>query len=253
MRSTRKLTARSYLDWGIPVNIADAQPGDIGVIPRGTSSWQGHVFFIDRIDGPWVWGLGGNQSDAVNVKRYPVSKLLGVRRAGNVAPAVTLSVRDVQTRLRALGYHEVGTVDGVIGPRTRAAILAFRDDHALPLEPITDVALTEALEHAAPREVAPARAAGSPEQSRIVAATNAQIGLGVVGAAGTLGAQIAPALAEAEEAQDMAARMIALFGVESWLPAALPWIGIAVFIGVILYALKAWSARIEDHQTGRTP
>jgi hypothetical protein len=192
-------------------------------------------------------------SDAVNVKRYPVSKLLGVRRAGHVTPAVTMSIRDVQTRLRALGYHEVGTVDGMIGPRTRAAILAFRDDHALPLVPIIDVALTEALEHAAPREVAPARAAGSPEQSRIVAAANAQIGLGVVGAAGTLGAQIVPALAEAEEAQDMAARMIALFGMESWLPAALPWIGIAVFVGVVLYALKARAARIEDHRTGRTP
>jgi len=98
LRSTRKLTARSYLDWGIPVAVHDAQPGDIGVIPRGSSSWQGHVFFIDRIEGAWVWGLGGNQSDAVNIKRYPASKLLGVRRAGNVAPAVTLSVRDVQAR-----------------------------------------------------------------------------------------------------------------------------------------------------------
>jgi uncharacterized protein (TIGR02594 family) len=253
IRSTRKLTARSYLDWGIPVDIADAQPGDIGVIPRGSSSWQGHVFFIDRIEGAWVWGLGGNQSDAVNVKRYPISKLLGVRRAGHVAPAVKMSVRDVQTRLRALGYHEVGAVDGDIGPRTRAAILAFRDDHALPLVPNIDVALAEALEHAAPREVAPARAAGSPEQSRIIAAANAQIGLGVVGAAGTLGAQIAPALAEAEEVRDLAAQMIALFGMESWLPAALPWIGIAVFVGVILYALKARSARIDDHRTGRTP
>jgi uncharacterized protein (TIGR02594 family) len=253
IRSTRKLTARSYLDWGIPVDIADAQRGDLGVIPRGSSSWQGHVFFIDRIEGAWVWGLGGNQSDAVNVKRYPVSKLLGVRRAGHVAPAVTMTVRDVQTRLRALGYHDVGTVDGIIGPRTRAAILAFRDDHALALVPIVDVALAEALEHAIPRKVAPTRAAGSPEQSRIVAAANAQIGLGVVGAAGTLGAQIAPALAEAEEAQDMAGRMIALFGMESWLAAALPWIGMAVFVGVILYALKARAARIDDHRTGRTP
>lgn len=253
IRSTRKLTARSYLDWGIPVDLAETQPGDIGVIPRGTSSWQGHVFFIDRIEGPWVWGLGGNQSDAVNVKRYPISKLLGVRRAGNVAPAVTLSVRDVQTRLRALGYHEVGTLDGMIGPRTRAAILAFRDDHALPLVPIIDVALADAPEHAAPREVAPARAAGSPERSRIVSAANAQIGLGVVGAAGKLGAQIAPALAEAEEAQDLAGRMIALFGMDSWLAAALPRIGTAVFVGVILYALKARSTRIDDHRMGRTP
>ena len=253
IRSTRKLTARSYLDWGIPVEIADAQPGDIGVIPRGSSSWQGHVFFIERIEGAWVWGLGGNQSDAVNVKRYPVSKLLGIRRAGNVAPSSALSVKAVQTRLKKLGYHEVGNIDGVIGPRTRAAILAFRDDAALPLVPTIDVALEEALKLANPRQVAQERAVGAPVDSRIVTAANAQIGLGVVGAAGTLGAQIAPALAEAEQAQDLAARMIALFGMDSGLAAAIPWIGMAMFVGVILYALKARSARIEDHRTGRTP
>jgi len=253
IRSTRRLTARSYLDWGVPVEIADAQTGDIAVIPRGASSWQGHVFFIDRIEGPWVWGLGGNQNDAVNVKRYPVSKLLGVRRAGNVAPAVTIGIRGVQTRLRALGYYEVGTVDGIMGPRTRAAILAFCDDHALPLVPAITVALADALERAVPREVAPERATGRPEQSRIIAAADAQIGLGVLGAAGTLGAQIAPALAEAEQAQTLAARMIALFEVQEWVSAALPWVGLAVFVGVIFYALKARAARIEDHRSGRTP
>ena len=253
IRSTRRLTARSYLDWGVPVEIADAQTGDIAVIPRGASSWQGHVFFIDRIEGPWVWGLGGNQNDAVNVKRYPVSKLLGVRRAGNVAPAVTIGIRDVQTRLRSLGYYEVGTVDGIMGPRTRAAILAFCDDHALPLVPAITVALAEALERAVPREVEPERATGRPEQSRIIAAADAQIGLGVLGAAGTLGTQIAPALAEAEQAQTLAARMIALFEVQEWLSAALPWVGLAVFVGVIFYALKARAARIEDHRSGRTP
>lgn len=253
LRSTRQLTARSYLEWGVPVESADAQPGDIGVIPRGSSGWQGHVFFIDRIEGPWVWGLGGNQSDAVTVKRYPVSKLLGVRRAGQVAPRVTMTVREVQTRLRALGYHEVGTLDGLMGPRTRAAILAFRDDAALPLVPIIDVALIEALDRAAPRQVAPERAAGVPADSRIVTAANAQIGLGIVGAAGSLAAEIAPALADAEEARSLAARLIALIGAEGWLTAALPWIGAAVFAGVILYALKARKARIEDHRSGRTP
>ncbi len=253
MRSTRKLTARSYLDWGIPVDIADAQPGDIGVIPRGSSSWQGHVFFIDRIEGAWVWGLGGNQSDAVNVKRYPISKLLGVRRAGNVAPSSALSVKAVQTRLKDLGYHEVGNIDGDIGPRTRAAILAFRDDHALPLVPIIDVALEEALTVAPHRTVGPERASGAPENSRIVTAANAQIGLGVLGAAGSITSQIAPALREAEQARDTASRIFALAGLEAWLAVALPWIGMVMFVGVIFYALKARSARIEDHRTGRTP
>ena len=119
--------------------------------------------------------------------------------------------------------------------------------------PIIDVALIEALDRAAPRQVAPERAAGVPADSRIVTAANAQIGLGIVGAAGSLAAEIAPALADAEEARSLAARLIALIGAEGWLSAALPWIGAAVFAGVILYALKARKARIEDHRSGRTP
>ena len=253
IRSTRKLTARSYLDWGVPVETADAQQGDIGVIPRGSSNWQGHVFFIDRIEGAWVWGLGGNQDDAVNVMRYPVSKLLGVRRAGNVAPSVTMSVEAVQRRLKDLGYHEVGQIDGKIGPRTRAAILAFRQDNDLALVPIIDVALTEALDRASPREIAPERASGTPAESRIVTASNAQIGLGVIGAAGSIGSQIAPALMEAEQARDMAGRVFTLIGLENALSIALPWIGAAVFVGVVIYALRAKAARIDDYRSGKTP
>ena len=253
IRSTRKLTARSYLDWGVPVEVVDAQQGDIGVIPRGSSSWQGHVFFIDRIEGAWVWGLGGNQDDAVNVKRYPLSKLLGVRRAGNVTPSVTMSVEEVQGRLKELGYHEVGQIDGKIGPRTRAAILAFRQDNDLALVPIIDVALTEALENTAPREIAPERASGAPAESRIVTAANAQIGLAVIGAAGSIGSQIAPALLEAEHARDVAGRVFTLIGLESWLSNTLPWVGAAVFIGVVVYALRAKAARIDDHRSGKTP
>ena len=253
IQSTRKLTARSYLDWGVPIDVADAQQGDIGVIPRGSSSWQGHVFFIDRIEGAWVWGLGGNQDDAVNVRRYPVSKLLGVRRAGNVAPSVPLSVEAVQRRLKDLGYHEVGQVDGKVGPRTRAAILAFRNDNDLALVPIIDVPLTEALERASPRKIAPERASGAPAESRIVTASNAQIGLGVIGAAGSIGSQIAPALMEAEHARDMAGRVFTLIGLENALSIALPWVGAAVFIGVVFYALRAKAARIDDHRTGKTP
>ena len=253
IKSTRKLTARSYLDWGIAIDVADAQQGDIGVIPRGTSSWQGHVFFIDRIEGAWVWGLGGNQSDAVSIKRYPVSKFLGVRRAGNVAPSVTMSAKAVQRRLKDLGYHEVGTIDGIVGPRTSAAILAFRDDNSLPLVPIIDVALTEALEDSTPRAIAPERASGAPPKSRIVTASNAQIGLGVLGTAGSVGSQIAPALVEAERAQETASRIVALTGLESWFTIALPWIGAAVFLSIVIYALRAKAARIDDHRTGKTP
>jgi len=255
LRSTRRLNARSYLDWGIPVDPADAQEGDVVIFSRGDpNGWQGHVgFFVRKVGASTIEVLGGNQSDAVNIKRYSTGKLLGARRAGDMAPAVAMSVRDVQVRLRALGYHEAGTPDGIIGPRTRGAILAFRDDNALPLVPIIDVALTEALDSASPRPVVPERAEGVPAESRIITAANAQIGLGVLGAAGTITSQVAPAIEQAEGAQGLANRLLAVLGLEGALAAALPWIGAAVFIGVILYAVKARNARIEDHRTGKTP
>lgn len=253
LRSTRRLNARSYLEWSIPVDLADAQEGDIVVFSRGSKSWQGHVGFFVKMAGAMIEVLGGNQSDAVNIQRYAKSRLLGVRRAGNVAPAVMLSVREVQARLKALGYHEVGSIDGQIGPRTRAAVLAFRDDNGLPLVPIIDVALTEALASAEPRPVASERAVGVPEGSRILTAANAQVGLGVLGAAGSVVAQIAPALTQAEEARDTAERVLDLVGLADVVQAVLPWVGAAVFIGVIFYALKARKARIDDHRSGKTP
>ena len=253
IRSTRKLTARSYLDWGVPVEVAEAQQGDIGVIPRGSSSWQGHVFFIDRIEGQWVWGLGGNQDNAVNVKRYPVSKLLGVQRAGSVAPVVKMSVDAVQRRLKDFGYHEVGQIDGKIGPRTRAAILAFRHDNDLTLVPIIDVALTDALTTARPRPVAIERATGRPEGSRILAASNAQIALGAAGYAGIAISDVAPLVGQAEEGRDLATRLLDLVGLGSYAPVVMPLLGAAIFLAVIVLAWKARAARIEDHRTGRTP
>ena len=64
---------------------------------------------------------------------------------------------------------------------------------------------------------------------------------------------LAQSLHEAEEARDTAGRVLNLIGLESWLAAALPWIGAAVFLGVIFYALRARAARIDDHQRGKTP
>jgi hypothetical protein len=41
----------------------------------------GHVGFFAGLDGgPRAPGLGGNQSDAVNVSSYPRSRILGIRR-----------------------------------------------------------------------------------------------------------------------------------------------------------------------------
>lgn len=92
MKGTGKLNARSYLDWGSPVDRADAQPGDIVILKRNNySTWQGHVGFFVRDNGSTITLLGGNQADAVNRRAYRVDagQLLGIRRGYTpvVAPA----------------------------------------------------------------------------------------------------------------------------------------------------------------------
>ena len=86
-QGTGKLNARSYLDWGSPVN--EPQRGDVAVFSRGDpNGWQGHVGFFDGYDEAGnVRVLGGNQGDAVSVSTYDKSKLLGFRRAGEGSPS----------------------------------------------------------------------------------------------------------------------------------------------------------------------
>ena len=54
---------------------------------------------------------------------------MGVRSSA-LRTAISTVARQVQKGLLALGY-DVGAVDGLIGPRTRAAIRAFQADHGL--------------------------------------------------------------------------------------------------------------------------
>ena len=76
------LMARSFLYWGDPVD--EPKQGDILVFERGGSGWKGHVaFYVSTkvVNGQKVYSvLGGNQDNAVNIKEYPASKLLGIRR-----------------------------------------------------------------------------------------------------------------------------------------------------------------------------
>ena len=81
--SNYPLMARSFLEWGDPVN--EPKQGDVVVFTRGNSGWQGHVgFYVSTkiVNGKKHYSvLGGNQDDAVSIKQYPVSDLIGIRRA----------------------------------------------------------------------------------------------------------------------------------------------------------------------------
>lgn len=72
-----------------------------------------------------------------------------VRRTLEAIPAAELRIDsriliEVQRALQKKGYREVGAADGLLGPRTNAAIVRFREQHGLG-EGHVDAALLDAL------------------------------------------------------------------------------------------------------------
>ena len=84
----------------------------------------------------------------------------------------TSSVRRIQRRLKALGYHEVGTIDGIKGGRTDAAILAFRNDNGLPLTTDIDDDFLSSLSVADVRDVAGPRRRATASTLRDLGSTD---------------------------------------------------------------------------------
>lgn len=75
---TNKLNARSYLNWGVPLE--RPVPGAVMVYWRGSpDGWQGHVHLFTRENATHYYGIGGNQSNSVNEAPYPKGRLLGIR------------------------------------------------------------------------------------------------------------------------------------------------------------------------------
>lgn len=85
---SKSLLARSWLNVGVGISLDQAEPGDIIVIKRGkgdqpgpeNTTAPGHVGFYAGSSDGLIEILGGNQSDTVKISRYPVARLLGVRR-----------------------------------------------------------------------------------------------------------------------------------------------------------------------------
>lgn len=91
LQRSRSLAARSWLRLTPAIELKDAIVGfDVVVLKRGGENQpgpdvlaaQGHVGFFGgmSLDRSEVLVLGGNQSNAVSVESFPVSRVLGVRR-----------------------------------------------------------------------------------------------------------------------------------------------------------------------------
>ncbi len=78
---TGSAMARSFMRWGEDIPFAQAKPGDIVVLWRKSkTSASGHVGFLQAFEGRYIRILGGNQGNRVSSKRYPLRRLLSVRR-----------------------------------------------------------------------------------------------------------------------------------------------------------------------------
>ena len=86
---SKSLMARSWLNVGYAIDIDAAEVGwDIVIFKRGSGAQPGpnvinapgHVGFYAGMNGTKVQVLGGNQGDAVSIKGYSKSRILGVRR-----------------------------------------------------------------------------------------------------------------------------------------------------------------------------
>lgn len=75
---TEKANARSWLSWGRET--ATPAPGAVVVLWRDSpDSWKGHVGFFVKATASYVYLLGGNQNDQVNIQRYARNRVLGYR------------------------------------------------------------------------------------------------------------------------------------------------------------------------------
>ena len=77
-RSPKSAMARQWLAWGNPVD--NPFYGCVVVLWRNDiNSWTGHVGFYVKEDEKYIYVLGGNQNDEVNIKPYKKVQLLGYR------------------------------------------------------------------------------------------------------------------------------------------------------------------------------
>lgn len=126
LAGTGSLLARSYEKWGKSVDLSDAQRGDIVVLKRGNSTWQGHVGFFDRKEGGKVYLLGGNQRNQVNISGYAIGKIVAVRRAKEprTNPVKSSTVQAVAVTA-ASGAGGVAAALGQLEPTAQYLVLGF--------------------------------------------------------------------------------------------------------------------------------
>jgi len=146
---SKSAMARSWLKVGKKTEWP--QPGDIVVFWRTSiNSVFGHVgFFLGYTQsGKSIYCVGGNQDDEVNIRTYPLTKVIEFRSLVDdieenlVIPSGYLrqgdssdNVKLLQKILIKLEYLN-GSADGVFGPKTETALRTFQKKSNITIDGI---------------------------------------------------------------------------------------------------------------------
>ena len=150
-------------------------------------------------------------------------------------------IRLVQTWLRNLGYTEVGTPDGKVGPFTRATISAYRAAKGLPAgEHIDDELVLTLAKDTEPRVIAPERANADSAKVQEVAPEArptwcAKIWSGLAAVGAGIGAVGQGVLSHIEAAKEY------ISPVQTMLSDVPPWVWFAAAAGIAAYIW--WASR----------
>ena len=140
IRSPRSLAARSFLDFGTPID--QARTGAIAVFSRPPSAEHGHVGFVVGETPSAVVLLGGNQANSVSVVHMPKARLLGYRwpdddaTAGDLKGAGSRTVKAADASIQAQTIAGGAIATAAAGQGWTATV----QDHASQISQIADTA-----------------------------------------------------------------------------------------------------------------
>lgn len=166
-------------------------------------------------------------------------------------------LRNVQTRLRDLGYVEAGNPDGKWGTKTRAAILAFRADHGLPIYVGLDDQFMAAIMSSGQRDIAPERAnatvadlrdAGSRTIAHADKTNGAAAVLGLSGGGMAVMQTVGAVQGHVEQVTGLLSSFQPLIETAKSIG---PWVLVGLAAFIIFEQVKIYRARLDDHQTGK--
>lgn len=204
-------------------------------------------------------------ADWIEAQRRVFANELPNTSAKNVAvptSAYSMDVKRVQSDLIALGYHEVGDADGLIGGKTRGAITAFLGDRgiiaAAGISPALTAEVAKAKGENWSRPVAPARAYATakdiaPKVEAVKQNAWSRFWSKVLAVPSTAGAATWGVVSNIPAANDAASPYIAmgkeyLGSVPGWV-----WLLIIAAVGFAIWRStnKSEAATVADYQTGR--